>query len=183
MPNENNFVGGDVSGVTQQQPTTKAANLSDSSPRKGRGFYQGTERVKEGEFAPIPVEKRDRASCPPLRRMDKAEILEFVNKYKANQVYHSDMMRAEDVGLHFMPIMFGGLDPFHPDELRENLAFIFAYLDMDAPMATAINGLPCFGRCRLMHREDWKIIQPIIERIHQNDKALEESIAAEVEGK
>lgn len=95
-----------------------------------------------------------------LARMPDSALREFIIDYVDGRIFSSNMMVDEKMLPNvFMPIMFCMFE----DDALNQLGLVWEHRSQ-ALASTAINGMPIFASCRLMHKEDWKLA---IEKIHK----------------
>lgn len=75
-----------------------------------------------------------------------------------------------DLSMVFMPIVFGAFADKTEEEVND-IGLIFEY--MDKAMPRGINGMPCFGSCRILPKSETEKMFKFFE----DYKALKESFA------
>jgi hypothetical protein len=97
---------------------------------------------------------------PPERvndvpRMSREQIRETVVGLLENRIFvASSLPEGENLSAHFLPLMdgFGGMD-------TTQIGNIIG--DMRDAADMGINGYPCFFKCRIVHKDDWKAIRDL----------------------
>lgn len=111
--------------------------------------------TKLPEFAPLPPEQ-----FRHLERMSAQQLEEFEREWLAGRVISSQSVPPQHMQEIFRPLAYGKLRHFHTGELSENMAFVFSYAgDRTEPRVKVAGQWPSFAVCRVMHKDDWSILQ------------------------
>ena len=89
-----------------------------------------------------------------------------------NLVFVSHQVREFDrqnLGMIFMPIMFGAFDKMSAEE-RADSGVIYEYYKEAAPRG--VNGYPIFFSCHYLNMADWKVVCEYIETLQKAMDAL-----------
>ncbi|MGH2868991.1 MAG: hypothetical protein ACRDNK_15715 [Solirubrobacteraceae bacterium] len=90
----------------------------------------------------------------PGRRSD-AEIRDLAREWSAGRVFDFDSIAEQSSRLApmvFLPVTFGALHDYTPQQLRE--LFVFAISGRDRTAGRAVDGLPIFFSCQVWNRAD-----------------------------
>jgi hypothetical protein len=98
-----------------------------------------------------------------VARLTDEQLLTFVKDFLAGQIFTSAQAQrgAPDMGMIFMPLIFGALEGWEEKDIRE-IGILYEYLHKAGPRA--VNGYPMFTSFRMMHRDDWERCRKAIER-------------------
>jgi len=99
-------------------------------------------------------------------RMKQSELRQFILDYCDGKIYTDRDIPKEQIMHVFMILLFAEVETWD----RGSIGVIWEYSSRAGPMA--INGYPTFMSCRIMHKEDWKICFPAIERELKRRKNL-----------
>jgi hypothetical protein len=100
------------------------------------------------------------AFAPP--RMTAQARAEFVQRYCDGAIFTAAQVpRENDLPMVFMPLALGALAGW-PKKIVEQIGTI--YESMHKALPRSVNGLPIFGSMTLMHRDDWRKVQPMIRK-------------------
>lgn len=100
---------------------------------------------------------------------DIAKIAKDIATDKIFSSCHMTEHELSNIGLVFMPIALGGLSDLS-DADKEDIGMIYEYYDKAGPRG--INGMPMFFSCRLVNKNDTKMIFEKVDKI----KALIDSV-------
>ena len=78
----------------------------------------------------------------------------------------------------FMPLIFGALRDWTEEEVSQ-IGIIWEYLSAAGPLS--VNGQPMFLSCRIMHRDDWKIVREMCEKANEASKIAMSSVLSTAE--
>jgi len=105
------------------------------------------------------------------KRMSDGSLRQFVLDYCAGRVFTSrDLHQPKDAPMVFLLFI-------HPDaqailkQAEDQLGLIWAHMSEALPRA--INGMPQFLGCHLMHKDDWARAQAAIEREVKRREGIE----------
>jgi hypothetical protein len=92
-------------------------------------------------------------------RMTADEIKDFVMGWCDGKIFTDRHCHQErDITMVFMVLALGGIPEGWTEE---NLGLIWEWMDKAGPMA--VNGMPTFFSCHMMHKEDWEICRELIQ--------------------
>jgi hypothetical protein len=87
-----------------------------------------------------------------IPRMKKEDLRQFVLDLCNEKIWTDrDCKRPEDISMSFIILSF--MEP--KDFPKEDIGLIWEYISKANTMA--VNGMPTFFSCHLMHKDDWKI--------------------------
>lgn len=104
-----------------------------------------------------------------VARLSEEDLRAFVDDYVSGRVFTSLELQGENVGMDelasrirmvFMPIAFGALKGFDDEELGNVSIF---YEHIREAMPRGVNGWPTFMSVRIMHKDDWARVCPVIQ--------------------
>ena len=112
-----------------------------------------------------------------IPRMTDEALKDFVIRFCNGSIFTSLDIEARGyikdprmVSMVFMPLAFGGLKDLPKDELNK-IGLIWE--DMSQAGPRAINGMPIFMSCGLMHIEDWERARKAIKTEMERREAIE----------
>ena len=105
-----------------------------------------------------------------LKRLPPEQLSQLAKDIMGGQVFIADQLPEHSV--HLLPNIFvslglGGLSSLSEED-REDIGFIYEYLNQAGPLG--INGYPMFFSCKLLGKEDTKVLY---EKLRQVAVALE----------
>lgn len=100
--------------------------------------------------------------------MSEEAMRQFVDDFVSGRIFTSLHVRnPEDVPMSFMVLMFMSWS----DTGLKQIAVVWEYLDKAGPMS--VNGMPTFFSCHFVNVDDWKILQPAIEKERKRREDIE----------
>ena len=104
-------------------------------------------------------------------RHDDETLKRFVLDYLAGKIFLSvDINRESLIPMVFLPIALGCFGNMTKETAKE-VGVVWEYMSEALP--TGINGYPCFGSCRIMHRDDWQRARAAIIREQERQQDIE----------
>ncbi len=101
-----------------------------------------------------------------MQRLPKKEVNEIAKGIIQNQIFCSYMAPDNLIVNIFMPLALMSKEDLSKHDV-ENVGQIIG--DMRDTFGMGVNGYPIFHSCRLIYKEDWKLI---LAKVRQMDKAM-----------
>lgn len=146
------------------------------------GNYIRVERVPEAPplEVPPPPESGDLSEhhadlreALNLPRQTEEKLREFVDDFVSNRIFTSAHLRDGEenmLPMIFMPLALGCFSTVQPDTLSQ-VGVLYEEYSKASPRS--INGRPMFISFKMLHIDDWKRVQPVIEKEIERRKNIE----------
>lgn len=105
-----------------------------------------------------------------FHRMSEDEIRQFVLDYCNGAVFTSIQTPGNLLGTVFLVLGLGGLPGFSKSEI-EQIGLVWEHMSKSIRMA--VNGMPMFVSCNIMHRDDWERARAAISREFERREKIE----------
>ena len=109
-----------------------------------------------------------------IPRLSDEQLRGFINDFLGNKFFTSAHLREHEFGMLtsvFFPIALGMFSDYTRESIGRNLGLIYEEYSQAMPMA--VNGLPMFVSCRLMHKLDWDRARKVIHAEMDRRKNIE----------
>jgi hypothetical protein len=111
--------------------------------------------------------------------MTAQELKEFVLDYCDGSIITDRQVNDEHIlPVVFMPLVFMDLSEVN----TESIGIVYANTRTDTTTGRSVNGWPTFMSCRLMHKKDWELVVPVIQKEIKRRENISMDFQMELEG-